>query len=209
MWAKFPAVSGREDLIDRAGVLARRCSVPRSPGVYAWYFADVPPIIDTSTCLQVDGLTLLYVGACPDEPPMEGRATTFSTLRRRLQTDYAGNAAVSNLREMLGCLLADALRISLRRVRAGTRYTFTDPGEKVLDRWMAENAFVTWRKSDKPWELQDAILRSNQSIPLNVRDIPRSQERMALQMVMHEAIRRANSLPIVTESGSARLALSD
>jgi hypothetical protein len=209
MRAEFPAVSRREDLVDRAGVLARRCPVPRSPGVCAWYFADIPPIIDTSTCLRVDGLTLLYVGACPEEPPTDGRATSLSTLRRRLQTDYAGNAAASNLREMLGCLLADALRISLRRVGAGNRYTFTDAGEKVLDRWMAENAFVTWRKSDAPWELEEVILRSNQSIPLNVRDIPHLQERMALQMVMQEAIRRANSLPIVTDSGGARPALSD
>jgi hypothetical protein len=43
----------------------------------------------------------------------------------------------------LGCLLEAQLGIQLRRVSSGHRYTFTNPGEQLLDRWMDQYAFVT------------------------------------------------------------------
>jgi hypothetical protein len=48
----------------------------------------------------------------------------------------------------LGCLLEAQLGIQLRRVGSGHRYTFTNPGEQLLDRWMDQHAFVTWVETD-------------------------------------------------------------
>lgn len=49
---------------------------------------------------------LLYVGISPKAPPSNGGAPSRSTLRKRLQTHYRGNAEGSTLRKTLGCLLA-------------------------------------------------------------------------------------------------------
>jgi len=56
-------------------------------------------------------------------------------------------------------MLADRLGIELRRVGSGGRLTFTD-GEPVLSRWMAANALVSWEASDRPWEVEDALIDS-------------------------------------------------
>ncbi len=44
----------REDVLHTA-------AGPPSPGVYAWYFREVPPDVPTQSCVIHDGLTLLYV----------------------------------------------------------------------------------------------------------------------------------------------------
>jgi hypothetical protein len=185
-------------------VLARPCPVPRGPGVYAWYFASIPPGIDATGCLQADGLTLLYVGISPKQPPTNGRPPSRSTLRRRLRTHYAGNAEGSTLRKSLGCLLSDELGINLRRVGSGTRYTFTNPGEQALDRWMADNAFVAWLGTPTPWVTELAILRSGAAFPLNVRDNPNALHTAVVQGARQKAMARANELPVVADSGGRR-----
>src|SRR5829696_5243468 len=121
-------------------VLKRPSSVPPHPGVYAWYFKECPPVINTNGCHLTGGRTLLYVGISPKAPPTNGKPPSRSTLRQRLRTHYSGNAEGSTLRRTLGCLLGPRLGIQLRRVGSGTRYTFTNPGEQILDHWMAENA---------------------------------------------------------------------
>jgi hypothetical protein len=180
--------------------------VPQSAGAYAWYFAEPPPGIDTSGCHRVEGLTLLYVGISPREPPTNGRAPSRSTLRHRLRTHYAGNAEGSTLRKTLGCLLGDRIGIELRRVGSGSRYTFTNPGEQKLDAWMEANAFVVWLEAAAPWEVELGILRSGLPLPLNVRDNPDLPLTTIIQRARQEATRRANELPLVADSGGTRRA---
>lgn len=54
----FPTISSRVALFSRDDVLSRPCPVPRSAGVYAWYFAAISPGIDPTGCHQADGLPL-------------------------------------------------------------------------------------------------------------------------------------------------------
>src|SRR3954451_14241714 len=85
--------------------LALPSPVPKSPGVYAWYFRDVPSAVPTSGCITRDGLTLLYVGISP------GKRPSTQTLFHRLRYHYQGNAEGSTLRLTLGLLLGLRLRV--------------------------------------------------------------------------------------------------
>lgn len=176
--------------------------VPRSPGVYAWYFAEVPPRVPTERCHRTLSHTLLYVGIAPKET--RGATTTPSnrTLRNRLRDHFRGNAECSTLRQTLGCLLSDVLGIKLRRV--GSQLTFTNAGEQLLDEWMAKNARVVWAIVDKPWEVERALLTSL-SLPLNLRGNkhPFVSE---LQTIRRDAKAQARLLPIVMDNGGERRA---
>jgi hypothetical protein len=149
----------------RAEVLERPSPVPASPGVYAWYFKDIPPGLLTEGCLHSGDLTLLYVGISPKRPLASGMPSK-QTLRNRVRYHYRGNAEGSTLRLTLGCLLADRLGIVLYRVGSGKRMTFCD-GEDVLSAWMSENAFVCWAVTDEPWTLETELIRSV-NLPLNI-----------------------------------------
>ncbi|WP_216838898.1 GIY-YIG nuclease family protein [Caulobacter sp. S45] len=201
----FPRVAlsetwSREDLV------ARPCPAPTVAGVYAWFFSPVPVGIDASGCYIVDGWTLLYVGISPKEPPTNGRAPSRSTLRQRLRTHFAGNAAGSTLRKTLGCLLADELGIALRRVGSGDRYTLTNPGEQRLDAWMADHCRVAWRPVADPWRLEREILASGLPLPLNIRDNPCLAHTSVVQAARASAMRSADALPVIGDSGGPRRA---
>ena len=143
----------------RAEVLAHPSPVPRGSGVYGWWFRELPGEIDTQDCVSRDGLTLLYAGISPKRPPTNGRAPSRQTLQSRIKTHYSGNAEGSTLRRSLGCLLAPALGLELRRYGSGTRLHF-GTGEQVLSRWMNRNAFVSWLSTPQPWLLEEEILKS-------------------------------------------------
>lgn len=193
-----------DQLNSRASVMTRPCPVPKAPGVYAWFFRQAPDGIDASKSHRVGDLTLLYVGISPKEPPLNGRPPSRSTLRQRLRTHYAGNAAGSTLRRTLGCLLADRLGLELRRVGSGDRLTFTNPGEQTLDAWMAENAFVSWHALDRPWDAERQLLGSGLSLPLNLRDNPDAAQVTYLSSVRRRAVERALALPTLPDSGGPR-----
>jgi hypothetical protein len=57
-----------ERLYTRDEVLDRSSPVPRVPGIYAWYFDELPPGVDVSGCHVIPQGTLLYVGIAPKEP---------------------------------------------------------------------------------------------------------------------------------------------
>jgi hypothetical protein len=154
-------------LYSASEILSYPCPVPNSPGVYAWYFDAPLPLIDMTGCHRVDGRALLYVGISPKAPSLKG-PPSHSTLRKRIRTHYRGNAEGSTLRRTLGCLLASTLNIKLRRVGSGTRYTFINRGEQVLDQWMDQHAFVTWVEAKVPWEIEKKLLSSGLNLPLNV-----------------------------------------
>jgi len=130
----------------RTDVLARPCPVPRSAGVYAWYFREMPEGVPVKDCLKFEGLTLLYAGISPKAPPRNGRLPSTQTLYDRIRYRYTGNAAGSTLRLTLGCLL---LGVNLRRVGSGKRFHFANDERKVSE-WMERNAFVTWLETPEP-----------------------------------------------------------
>lgn len=138
----------------RSEVLSASSPVPKSPGVYAWYFRNFPPEIPTTNCMRYNDFTLLYIGISPCAPPKNGEIRSKQNLFRRIRNHYQGNASGSTLRLSLGCLLSVSLSIELRRVGSGNRLTFAD-GEKRLSDWMDGNAFVTWIECDAPWRIEE------------------------------------------------------
>jgi hypothetical protein len=202
----LPALSLLEPsrLFSRSEVMTRSSPAPAKSGVYAWYFAEVPPGVDATRCHMHGDKALLYIGISPSAPPRNGRALSRSTIRRRLQTHFGGNASGSTLRLTLGCLLRHQLNIDLRRVGSTGRYTFTNPGEQQLDDWMAAYAFVTWHTCEQPWEAEGAILRSGLPLPLNIADNPCVAHTEYLSPIRREARARANQHPVIRDNGGPR-----
>jgi hypothetical protein len=139
----------------------------------------------------------------PKAPSLKGPPSR-STLRKCIRTHYRGNAEGSTLRRTLGCLLASMLNIKLRRVGSGTRYTFTNRGERVLDHWMDQHAFVTWVEAKVPWEIEKKLLSSGLNLPLNADGNP-SQDAVAVVCAARLKARRlADELDIVSDNGGPR-----
>jgi hypothetical protein len=190
-------------LYSASEVPSRPCPIPASAGIYAWYFNTRLPLIDVSACHRIDGHALLYVGISPKAPSRSGQPSS-STLRTRIRTHYGGNAEGSTLRLTLGCLLSLRLDIRLRRVGTGNRYTFTNPGEQALDRWLNRHAFVTWVETSAGWVVEKKLLASGLSLPLNIDDNPSLEAAAVLTAARLEAKRRANRLRIVADNGGPR-----
>ena len=162
--------------------------MPREPGVYAWYFREIPPSVPTSDCRQARGATLLYVGIAPKQGP------SAQTLRSRIRYHYRGNAEGSTLRLTLGCLLEDRLATRLWRVGSGTRRTFGD-GEQKLSEWMANNACVVWHAIAEPWVLEKQLI-ATVSLPLNLDQNRNHAFHARLSALRKEAKARANGSPV-------------
>ena len=167
----------------------------RSPGVYAWYFRNLPPNIPTTGCTSIGEFHLLYVGISPSAPPTNGKAASKQSLLHRVRYHMRGNAEGSTLRLSLGCLLADQLGIELRRVGSGNRFTFS-AGEQRLSEWMDENARVAWNVVEEPWKLEEKLI-STLHLPLNL-DQNAGNEFFPVLSGLRKAARvRARALPIL------------
>jgi GIY-YIG catalytic domain-containing protein len=165
----FGALLRPERVWCRDEILVRHnCPVPRVPGLYAWYFLEVPPGVPTERCHWWQGLPLLYVGISPKRPPINGKPASRQRLWNRIRYHVRGNAYGSTLRLTLGCLLGKSLGIRLRRVGSGKRFTFAD-GEEVLSEWMSRNARVAWMPHPAPWDAESFLI-SNLDLPLNLED---------------------------------------
>jgi hypothetical protein len=178
----------------RIEVLDDDC-VPRSPGVYAWYFRDLPPGVPTIDCVKHTDLTLLYVGIAPKEPPKNGKPASVRTLRSRIRYHMRGNAYGSTLRLTLGCLLSEQLGIQLRRVGSGNRLTFAD-GEATLSTWMEQNAFVCWTVCERPWRLEREII-GTVNLPFNLDQNSGHPYCSTLRACRAASREKARGLPVV------------
>lgn len=187
----------------RQDILSRPSAAPRTPGIYAWFFKQAIPEVDITNCRRRDDLILLYVGIAPRAPTASG-GTSRSHLAQRLRTHFGGNAAASTLRLSLGCLLGRQLGLTLRRVGSKERRTFTNPGEQILDEWMAENALVTWRPTDHPWLIESELLTSGLSLPLNIDGNPSAEHAATVFAARRLAAQRARDLPVIRDSGGPR-----
>ena len=155
-----------EHLWSRQEVLSRPSPVPKAPGVYAWYFRNLPPDVPITGCNSIGEFYMLYVGISPSAPSTNGKGPSRHTLYHRVRYHLHGNAEGSTLRFSMGCLLADKLGIELRRVRTGSRFTFF-AGEERLSQWMDENARVAWHVCEEPWKLEEELI-ATVNLPLNL-----------------------------------------
>ena len=188
------------ELYSRREILCTTSLPPSVPGVYAWFFKNIPGNALIDGCVTKGPLTLLYVGISPDKI---GKPNSRQNLRRRITTHFQGNAEGSTLRRSLGVLLAEESGYPLRRVGSGKRMTLTHSGEQWLDDWMTENAFVCWLEHQAPWEFEDKLL-SSLSLPLNIkgnRDHPFAR---VLTEARIQAIKSAREWPIAVESNQRR-----
>ena len=156
-----------------------------------------PPFPGQPVCVALTRISSQHTGISPSD--RAGRSSPQS-LRGRLRKQRP----VPHLRRRLGCLLADKLGIELRRVGSGERHTFTNPGERKLDDWMADHAFVVWIEADEPWAVGRQILASDLSLPLNLDSNTRPEHIALLSGVRRKARERADELPIVVDSGGPR-----
>ncbi|MCK5113512.1 MAG: hypothetical protein KAR11_01965 [Phycisphaerae bacterium] len=97
-------------------IITQSPCIPPDPGIYGWYFKEVPHGVPTRGCVKAGGMfskkVLIYVGIS-------------NNLDRRIRQFHCGNSeSVSTLRKKLKLLL--------------------DFDEKQLSDWMAKNAFVCW-----------------------------------------------------------------
>jgi hypothetical protein len=158
------ALTNPKRLWSRAECLSRPSPVPAAPGLYGWYFRELPPAVDTTRCLQSGGRTLLYVGIAPSRPFGNNGLPSTSTLRSRIRMHYAGNAESSTLRLTLGSLLTAELALSHD---PGRRTKSFGEGERKLSEWMAQSAYVMWVEHCEPWSIEAQVIASL-NLPLNL-----------------------------------------
>ena len=102
-------------LYSRHEIVTSTLLPPSVPGIYAWFFKEIPTGVPVSGCVTKDSLTLLYVGISPDKI---GKPNSQQNLRKRITTHFKGNAEGSTLRRSLGALLSQTSGYPLRRVGA-------------------------------------------------------------------------------------------
>jgi hypothetical protein len=100
----------------------------------------------------------------------------------------------------LGCHLASALDISLRRVGSGNRLTFTPPGEARISQWMAEHARVAVFTHPRPWEVEPHLVAAL-NLPLNIEHNAASPYYGDLRKLRAEHRAGARALPIWSSVG--------
>jgi hypothetical protein len=138
---------------------------------------------------------LLYIGISPSAPPKNGKLPSSQSLQSRIRYHFCGNAEGSTLRLTLGCLLAGALDIELRRVGSGKRMPFST-GEARLTEWMQQNARVAWHVCEEPWKLEEELIACV-DLPLNLDQNRLHGFHPELSLIRREAKARARELPIL------------
>ncbi|MGJ5813679.1 GIY-YIG nuclease family protein [Paludibaculum fermentans] len=179
----------------RAEILSLPSPVPKAPGVYAWYFRNLPSTVPTPGCVVFEQFHLLYVGISPSAVPKNGKAASKQSLRHRVRYHMQGNAEGSTLRFTLGCILAEELGVELHRVGSGKRMTFS-VGETLLSQWLEENARVAWCVCQEPWNLEHTLI-SSLHLPLNLDQNGRNEFFPILSALRRAAKLKARTSPVL------------
>jgi hypothetical protein len=179
-------------LWSRAEVLAHPSPAPAEPGIYAWYFCELPGCVDAADCVRNGDSTLLYIGISPAAPPKNGKLPSQQTLRSRIRSHFKADASRSTLRLTLGCLLARQLEIELR-IGRDDRINFV-AGEQEIDAWMDRNALVSWQRCVEPWKIEEEAI-SSVSLPLNLDQNSHHRFYAKLSQIRSDARQRAKASP--------------
>ena len=80
---------------------------------------------------------------------------------------------------------------------------FTRAGERWLNDWMLENAFVCCMEHEEPWTLENDLMSITRP-PLNIKGNPEHPFNPTLRGLISEAMQKASELPIhAPSSGEA------
>ena len=71
---------------------------------------------------------------------------------------------------------------------------------------MADHCRVAWREVADPWRLEREVLASGLPLPLNIRDNPSLAHTAVVQAARAAAVRAADALPVIADSGGPRRA---
>jgi hypothetical protein len=139
--------------------------LPRSPGIYGWWFKALP-LVPTEGTLARAGRRLLYIGISPSRKSTQAGSRT---IRDRLLNHCRGPIVCSTLRRTLACLLAAELALCVSRLPSG-KMCLQKSDEERLTEWMTRHARVAWTCHDKPWVLEEQLLAAGAPrMPLNIR----------------------------------------
>lgn len=136
-------------------------------GLYGWWFDDTLPEVPRGGCREFDGKHLLYIGIAPpkDRPMRLGSATPVK--RRLWRNHLRGSVRSSTLRLSLAALLRDQLGFEFYR-DTGDRVRMTKDHEERLTAWIEDHARISVVHRDTPWQLEEALVRSDPPLPLNL-----------------------------------------
>jgi hypothetical protein len=92
-------------------------------------------------------------------------------------------------------LLADRLRVELRRVGSGKRMTFS-AGESALSNRMQEHARVVWHVCEAPWVAEEKLI-AEVDLPLNLDQNRHHTFHAVLAGLRRPAKAHARELPVL------------
>ena len=110
----------------------------------------------------------------------------------------------STLRLTLGCLLEGDIGKTVGCVGSTGRFTFTNPGEQLLDKWLHQHARVCWAEHSAPSEPEEELLASGIPLPLNIDGNSCDDFKRPLSVLRSAAKRTAMALPLIPDSGGNR-----
>ena len=134
----------------------KKQSIPKTKGVYAWYFAHGELNVPSNSYFRVDDFELLYIGIT-------------GNLRRRIYSKHInGNADGSTLRFSLGILLRRK-GSPLEPKRKGIKKRIEWSNEDYLTEWICDNALVAWIEHKHPKLVEEqAVKNFGCLLPLNI-----------------------------------------
>ena len=137
--------------------------IPKTSGIYAWYFKENSLPVPTGKCAIKGDNTLLYIGISPS------REKSKSNLFKRIKQHYGGNARSSTLCVSLGVLFPKEMGNLTCKIISNERksYNFLKTRRVWLKDWIRENASVCWIEIEEPWKFEETIIMKNW-LPLNI-----------------------------------------
>ncbi len=136
---------------------------PAAAGFYSWWcrverLADAEPLIPREERRPTDSAwSLLYVGISPKSE------TSAKNVAMRFTQHVGGNIGGSTFRQSLASLLIANLQLQPKSGSDRSRLT----SEAPLSRWIETSCGATFARSDRPWELEAAVIQLLNP-PLNI-----------------------------------------
>jgi hypothetical protein len=141
-------------------VLDKPSAAPDEPGIYAWWFDELPNV-PLEGALEQSGFRLTYIGIASYRPGSR------RTLRQRLHNHCKGPIATSTLRRSLAAILINELDLS--PYLKSKKVKLSDDEETRLSDWLASHGRVAWIADTAPWAYETELLKNGPPLALNIR----------------------------------------
>jgi hypothetical protein len=141
-------------------VLSKPSAAPDEPGIYAWWFDDLPNV-PLDDAVEQDGFRLAYIGIA------SYREGSRRTLRQRLRNHCKGHIATSTLRRSLAATLID--RLDLHPFVEAGKIKLPDSEETKLSDWLECHGRVAWIPNNTPWLYETELLEDGPPLALNIK----------------------------------------